>query len=69
MKPNLILSVALLATSMSGFALSGEPQPCNSSSQSSSMHSKDQKQKNKKEKKNDKKQDQQAEPTGFSIYG
>ena len=69
MKRNLILSVALLATSISGFALASEPQPCNSSSQSSSMHSKDQNQKNKKEKKTDKKQDRQQEPTGFSIYG
>ncbi len=69
MKRNLILSMALLATSVSGFALPSEPQPCNSSSQSSSMQNKDQKQKNKKEKKTDKKQDQQPEPTGFSIYG
>ena len=69
MKRNLILTVALLATSMSGFALSSEPRPCNSSSQSSSMQSKDQKQKNKNEKKSDKKQDQQQETTGFSIYG
>jgi len=69
MKRNLIISVALLAASMSGFALASEPQPCNSSNQQSSTQSKEQKH-NKKEKKDKKKQDQQQQDnSGFSIYG
>jgi hypothetical protein len=69
MKRNLILTIAMLAVSLSSFAFSPEPKNCDNNSQQSSMHSKDQKH-NKKEKKDKKKQEQPRQDTGgFSIYG
>ena len=69
MKRNLILTTAMLAVSLSSFALPPEPKNCDSHSQQSSTQSKEQKH-NKKEKKDKKKQDQQQQDnSGFSIYG
>jgi hypothetical protein len=69
MKRNLILTIAMLAVSLSSFAFSPEPKNCDNNSQQSSMQSKQQKH-SKKEKKNKKKHDQQQQDnSGFSIYG
>lgn len=65
MKRNLILSIALFATSISGFALSNEPKPCDSDSRHSSMQSKDKKQ-TEKEKKIKQQDDQHQDVTGFN---
>lgn len=73
MKRNLILSLAMLASSVPGFAFAKEAKPCDSPNQQSSMQKADQQQnrqqkkKNKKEKKQRK--EEQQDNGGFSIYG
>lgn len=69
MKRNLILTIAMLAVSLSSFAFSPETKNCDSNNRQSSMQGKEQKH-NKKEKKDKKKQEQQQQVSGgFSIYG
>lgn len=70
MKRNLILSLAMLASSVPGFAFAKEAKPCDSPNQQSSMQKADQQQKKKhKKEKKQRKEEQQQDNTGFSIYG